>query len=459
MGLIFELWDSIGFNDLFIRVGVFIIFSLVLSCTDIYIFTNLFRVQSSKSKTFKVFLLDSSINFLCSIFFPVPYYRIINMIIDVFLFKIFFKQSIEKCVLGGVCNFITIISLEVIFAKIFSQIFNMNYNDGILNYKYFSCVILSILLFRLLLAQYIRMSKYTLKLTDHLNKGNKIGIIFICIVSSIFMFFSVNRILNNTLEINNSVFVLEMLLLILYFYININNIERISKLDELELKMENLEKYNKTLSEMYDSVKIIKHNFSNFIQALDGYAQVNDIEGIRTMCASICKECNNVTNMERLNPRVINNPAIYSIIANKYYIARENNITMNVDIMFSLKEIEEYIYDLSSIIGILLDNAIEASKKSKEKIINIKFVKDYRNNNKLIIIENSFVEKEIDVSKIFEKGYSTKIKDKSSHGLGLWHVKKLISNYNNLNIITSKEKLFCQRIEIYSSNSDLITIG
>lgn len=450
MEAMFEIWDIGDSKNMFVWIFLSALFSSVVSYTNIYIFTNLFKVQSSNSKTFKVFLLDSIFNFLCSIFFPAPYYRIINMIIDVILFKMCFKQNFEKSLVGGVINFISIICIEVIFAKIFSYTFNLNYYNALSNYKYFICLMISSSLIRFLIAYYISHYKFTIKLKEHFNKENKFDVIFIAIVSSVFIFFSIERMLMTIVDFPLYLFILEMTLLISYFYLSIKNILKIGKLDELDLKIRNLKEYNKTLKEMYDSVKIIKHNYFNFIQALDGYAQVNDIEGIKTMCSSICKECNDVTNMEGINPKIINNPAIYSIIANKYYLAKENNITMNVEIMYNLKEIDSYIYDLSTILGILLDNAIEATKLCKDKIINLKFVKDYKNDNKLIIVENSYDESELDISKIFEKGYSTKTNNKGNHGLGLWHVKKTISHCDNLEILTSKDKLFCQRIEIYS---------
>ncbi len=65
----------------------------------------------------------------------------------------------------------------------------------------------------------------------------------------------------------------------------------------------------------------------------------------------------------------------------------------------------------------------------------------------LLIIENTYNNKEVDTEKIFEKG----ITGKNNHtGLGLWEVRKIIKKNNNINLYTSKtDKFFSQQLELY----------
>ena len=105
------------------------------------------------------------------------------------------------------------------------------------------------------------------------------------------------------------------------------------------------------------------------------------------------------------------------------------------------------IYEFARLLGILLDNAIEASAECEEKIINLTFRNDEKNHRQLIIVENTYNNKDVDTEKIFEKGVS----GKDNHtGLGLWEVRKIIKKNNNTNLHTSKnEKYFSQQLEIY----------
>ena len=65
----------------------------------------------------------------------------------------------------------------------------------------------------------------------------------------------------------------------------------------------------------------------------------------------------------------------------------------------------------------------------------------------IIIIKNSVIPNlNLDVSKIFNKGVSSK---KVKSGIGLWEVKKIISSKSNSQIYASlKDNEFCQTIII-----------
>ena len=105
------------------------------------------------------------------------------------------------------------------------------------------------------------------------------------------------------------------------------------------------------------------------------------------------------------------------------------------------------IYDFSKILGILLDNAIEASSECEEKIVNIKFRHNEKNREQILIIENTYADKNIDTNFIFSKGISSK--DNHS-GLGLFEVRKILKKNNNLNLYTTKNtNFFIQQLEIY----------
>ena len=80
-------------------------------------------------------------------------------------------------------------------------------------------------------------------------------------------------------------------------------------------------------------------------------------------------------------------------------------------------------------------------------IIDLTFRNDSKNSRQLIIIENTYNNKDIDTEKIFEKGVS----EKENHtGLGLWEVRKIIKKTNNVNLYTTKsDKFFKQQLEIY----------
>ena len=48
------------------------------------------------------------------------------------------------------------------------------------------------------------------------------------------------------------------------------------------------------------------------------------------------------------------------------------------------------IYEFTRILGILMDNAIEAAYECDNKIINVEIRKDFKVNRQLLIIENTY---------------------------------------------------------------------
>ena len=117
------------------------------------------------------------------------------------------------------------------------------------------------------------------------------------------------------------------------------------------------------------------------------------------------------------------------------------NISISNQVAGFFKKFDHKRYVIvCKMVGILLDNAIEASEKSKEKLISIE---TYKEGNKLIIVIDNTFSGNINLDKISEKYYSTKGKGR---GLGLYLVSELINKTDNIfldkeinnNIFTSK---------------------
>lgn len=237
--------------------------------------------------------------------------------------------------------------------------------------------------------------------------------------------------------------------LLAYFAISFYSLININKLNIAKQNLEETRLMNKTLTILNDKIRAFRHDFNNIIQALGGYIQAKDIDGLEKYYSQLLKDCQEVNNLTGLNPEAINNPAIYSLLASKYYLATEKGIEFDLDIFMDLTSIDMKIYEFCRILGILLDNAIQATQECEEKHIKVTIRKDNRCKRQLLIVENTYKEKDIDTEKIFEKGYSTK---EGNTGLGLWEVRQILLKNTNLNLFTSKDNTyFKQQLEIYKS--------
>lgn len=218
---------------------------------------------------------------------------------------------------------------------------------------------------------------------------------------------------------------------------------------ELKCENMNLQTENQRLQTCYDNICSFKHDFGNIMQAIGGYIEAKDIVGLKEMYGSIIQECQQINDIQSINKNIINNPAVYTLINSKYITATELNINMKVEVLTDITKFKISDLNLCRILGILIDNAIEASKKCEEKSIYVKFKYDKLNNRNLVIVKNTYSKNTINVNKIFEKGFTTK-GEKTNHGIGLWKVQQIVRSSKNLNLYTSNEELFMQQLEIYN---------
>ena len=91
---------------------------------------------------------------------------------------------------------------------------------------------------------------------------------------------------------------------------------------------------------------------------LVGYVTARDMDGLTTYYKSLFDDCNNINNLAAINPETINNPSIYAILADKYNKASSKNIQLELGVFIDLNSLHIDTYELTRILGILLDNSI-----------------------------------------------------------------------------------------------------
>ena len=138
----------------------------------------------------------------------------------------------------------------------------------------------------------------------------------------------------------------------------------------------------------------------------------------------------------------IDNKVIAGFIYSKFKLAKLKKITLNVAINAKLNNIPIEEYEIIEVLGILIDNAIEAS--FYKEVIYLEINKN--DDNLEILVRNAYEYiSNTQFSKMFELGYSTK--SKNSRGYGLYNVKNIVqgnkgnilfynSTINNLNYLT-----------------------
>lgn len=214
-------------------------------------------------------------------------------------------------------------------------------------------------------------------------------------------------------------------------YILIYAVKTTNKLNVNNAHIEKLENSNKKLIEENDKIRLLKHDFNNILQAVNGYVKTEDIPSLKVYMKKLIGDINETETIKVANKQFLSNAAIVSILNKAYDKAKKENVNINFEIMYDLSLLKEYEYELTRILGIFLDNAIEAEREEEDKNIDVLFLK--MNNDKYIIIENTCKNKDIDLEKIYTKEFSTK---KGNTGLGLWEVRNIVNKIEEMSLNT-----------------------
>ncbi|MDO4282045.1 MAG: GHKL domain-containing protein [Clostridia bacterium] len=208
--------------------------------------------------------------------------------------------------------------------------------------------------------------------------------------------------------------------------------------DTIQNELTTSELHNKTLIEIVDGVRTLKHDYGNIVQALNGYVVTKQYDKLGEYVNSLIKEFSSVNNVSAIDPKIFNEPAIYGVVGAKYFYATDNDITFEIEVTSDIKSISFSKPELSRIFGILLDNAIEATQKIENKYIKLEIsFNDNKYADVIRIINTYDTSIDIDLEKIYEKGVSSK---EVKSGIGLWEVAKLVNRNKHSQIYATIEK-------------------
>jgi two-component system, LytTR family, sensor histidine kinase AgrC len=213
-------------------------------------------------------------------------------------------------------------------------------------------------------------------------------------------------------------------------------------------RLNEISQYNKKLESLTNEMKKFRHDYKNIMLSMNGYLIENDIEGLKNFFYSNIDPSSKVLDLYNLNISSIANincVEVKGIILSKIIKAEDISIDTKVYIPDIIEYINFNCLDLCRVLGIILDNCIEASSECESPSIEISITQ----NDKCvsIITTNTYINKGKDISKFFKEGFSTK---GDGRGIGLSNLKGILSNYDNAYFTIKAEDEFIQKLDIYN---------
>lgn len=359
----------------------------------------------------------------------------ITNIIAFILISFNYKTTYQKRCLSSIYIFLILMVIEVIVGVSMgylgiSIINHSEFNNG------FSLIIVRILSYMVVLL----LGRYkNIKLGYEISILNWIAVIIIPLISVyiIILMFQAERL--HIIEVEMAIIGL-FIINILVFYLYDNFQLQAAKEIERKLLLQQNKYYDnqfELIQSSKEAMRRLRHDWDNHLAVLHTLLKKEDHLNAEKYLEEIKKRNENIYDYVNTG-----NMQFDSILNFKIKDALNKGILTNVDIKIP-EVIKMNAYDITTILGNLLDNAIEANKKIKNKKININI--KYTKGRLFIDISNP-----INDNLIWEKGFpKTSKKNKKNHGIGLKHVRRTIEKYNGDMEIVIDENIFTIFIFIY----------
>lgn len=409
--------------------------SLIMSWIAIYIGTKLIKEKINyKNLKFWLLYLLYTVYVIVSYSMSANFIRVVlTFIVISFVFaKLYDLTVLKGLVLGFVVLFYTIIA-EIIFTLIIIILYNFN----IMDYKeiyfgdLFANIMIAIIIF--FLGKITVLNKIFERLIKRLNIVNNKIILMISILMLIslvlilyYIYFDINLI---------SMIVLGFFLVIIFTVTAVGLFNE--KFDNYKLKADydNLLKSLTEYEKMYTFQRMKNHEHNNELSVIRGLIESNNKKAIKYIDDLIgLKKDINSSWMETL--KIIPEGGLRGILYYKLLevenekIKLEFSITKNFKTTSYLNLDENIKLNVCKLLGIYLDNAIQANKEIKEKYLSLNIDESEGHIN--FIIGNKFINN-IDIEKIKEGGYSSKDKGR---GHGLLIAKEILDKNKSIKNIT-----------------------
>lgn len=223
-------------------------------------------------------------------------------------------------------------------------------------------------------------------------------------------------------------------------------------MEQKEAQYADLQNYMTNLEKSSVQLRQFKHDYLNTLMTLDELIHSNKQAELIAYFDSSIKPIGyalNGVNNQLSCLSHLKEPALKSLISAKCNYASLENINIRLEITSDIENISIEPLDLARIMGVFLDNAIEAACQAADSQITLAFIP--MDGYLQIMIQNSCIEKELPIDTIYNCGFSTKGENR---GYGLYQVKQLLSHYKNIIHTTSYENgIFTQALQIFANSS------
>lgn len=370
---------------------------------------------------------------------------LLNIIIMITsLYFSLFKKNISDSVYYTIVYNVFAAFFEVLLSLIFVGLLKFDINV----YENFSFSLLVFSICNCLSVFFISkikpLDKALQKFNRIISKNNKDWIyVLICIILVILLITFNEYNLKSNVEFYINIFI-TIFMFISIIYVVYNKIQKSAYENKYNEVMEYVTRYEKIINEQGKK----NHEYNNQLMVLKGYLDKPD--RLKDYLELIIGEHKTGQNYTVKQLGFLPDGGIKGLLYHKLSKMEEEGIKPYLYVDQSMQELSEDIFDIKTcqditkILGVFIDNAIDASSKAEQKEVEIDF--KVQKDCLIISVANTYDNK-TDVNKIGKKGYSTK---GAGHGFCLSIVKDISKNNPNIESFSDiSDNKFKQTVLIY----------
>lgn len=227
---------------------------------------------------------------------------------------------------------------------------------------------------------------------------------------------------------NVVLFLVFLLLLVISFFIILYLAFQRYKLKKREEELRNFETYVASIEEINRDMRKFKHDYVNMLTSLKTFIDDKNYEGLHTYYYDHILKMDAQERMNEQALMMLNHLKIDSLkglFTTKILQAQSRQVSFYVEIVEEITDIPIEPIQLNRMVGILLDNAIEAAYEAENKEVRVALIR--MDGAILFVVQNTYDSAQnLKIHELFQEGFSTKGKDR---GLGLSTLREIKEQY------------------------------
>ncbi|MFJ5563834.1 sensor histidine kinase [Lysinibacillus xylanilyticus] len=276
-------------------------------------------------------------------------------------------------------------------------------------------------------------------------------LLFLGITTVIFIYINIMAIDHDnfyeSVQNNLAMFLIYFVLLTISIFVVLYLAFKQYKMKQREQEMKNFESYVASIEQINQDMRKFKHDYVNILSTLRTFIDDKNYEGLHTYFYDHILEANHHEQLNQQGMMMLNNLKINSLkglVTTKILQAQSHHVPFYIEIVEEITDIDVDPIVLNRMVGILLDNAIEAARGVEKGEVRMAFI--HMDAVILLVVSNTFDKKiALKLHEIYQEGFSTK---GEKRGLGLANLRQMTNDLHNVNLNTKiSSPYFIQEVE------------